>query len=349
MQQRCLGVLCLLHLLLLRSCAGKVPVIIVFGDSTVDSGNNNFINTVVKSNYAPYGRDFDGGKATGRFSNGRLATDFISQAFNLSPTVPPYLDPSYAIKDFAHAVCFASAASGYDYATSNVASAIPLWKQLEYFKDYIGKLRSYQGEAKATETIREGLYIISMGTNDFLENYYAVPGRSSTFTVDEYQNFLIGIAGRFVEEIYALGARKIDLTGLPPMGCLPLERSINFPPSLSDECKQDYNRVARDFNSKLNILMDKLDKEKPDISLVYSNIYDFFDAVLKSPSSYGFEVAEVGCCGASGRLEMGYFCKFPLTCKDASKYVFWDSMHPTQKMNKLIADYIVNTTLARFM
>lgn len=121
MLQRCLGMLSLLPLLLLRSSATKVPAIIVFGDSSVDSGNNNFINTIVKSNYEPYGRDFDGGRPTGRFSNGRLATDFISQAFNLSPTIPAYLDPAYDIKDFAAGVCFASAATGYDNATSTIA------------------------------------------------------------------------------------------------------------------------------------------------------------------------------------------------------------------------------------
>ncbi|MCI26738.1 GDSL esterase/lipase, partial [Trifolium medium] len=59
----------------------KVPAIIVFGDSSVDAGNNNFISTVARSNFQPYGRDFMGGKPTGRFSNGRIATDFISEAF----------------------------------------------------------------------------------------------------------------------------------------------------------------------------------------------------------------------------------------------------------------------------
>nr|BAK04466.1 predicted protein [Hordeum vulgare subsp. vulgare] len=63
------------------AAAGKVPAIIVFGDSSVDTGNNNFIPTIARSNFWPYGRDFADGHPTGRFSNGRLATDFISEAF----------------------------------------------------------------------------------------------------------------------------------------------------------------------------------------------------------------------------------------------------------------------------
>lgn len=98
----------------------RVPAIIVFGDSTVDSGNNNQMSTLLKSNFQPYGRDFFGGQPTGRFSNGRLPTDFISEAFGIKPVIPAYLDPSYDIREFATGVCFASAGTGYDNATSDV-------------------------------------------------------------------------------------------------------------------------------------------------------------------------------------------------------------------------------------
>ena len=102
-----------------ETCA-KFPALIVFGDSTVDSGNNNQISTVLKSNFQPYGRDYFDGKATGRFSNGRIAPDFISEGLGLKNAVPAYLDPAYNIADFATGVCFASAGTGLDNATSAV-------------------------------------------------------------------------------------------------------------------------------------------------------------------------------------------------------------------------------------
>lgn len=113
-------ILCILLLPLVSLVRAKVPAIIVFGDSSVDAGNNNYIATVARSNFHPYGRDFVGGKPTGRFSNGRIATDFLSQAFGIKPYVPPYLDPSHNISHFATGVTFASAATGYDNATSDV-------------------------------------------------------------------------------------------------------------------------------------------------------------------------------------------------------------------------------------
>lgn len=63
----------------LRQLASKnnVSCILVFGDSSVDPGNNNILPTTMKGNFLPYGMNFFGGRPTGRFSNGRLATDFI--------------------------------------------------------------------------------------------------------------------------------------------------------------------------------------------------------------------------------------------------------------------------------
>ena len=117
----------LLLLLLTASSVGvaraapRVPAVIVFGDSTVDTGNNNAIGTVLKSNFAPYGRDMAGGaRPTGRFCNGRLPPDFVSEALGLPPLVPAYLDPAYGIQDFARGVCFASAGTGLDNKTAGV-------------------------------------------------------------------------------------------------------------------------------------------------------------------------------------------------------------------------------------
>ncbi|KAI7999264.1 GDSL esterase/lipase [Camellia lanceoleosa] len=57
----------------------SISAVFVFGDSTVDPGNNNYIETVFKSNFPPYGKDFPSHIATGRFTNGRLVTDYIGK------------------------------------------------------------------------------------------------------------------------------------------------------------------------------------------------------------------------------------------------------------------------------
>ncbi|KAJ0984395.1 hypothetical protein J5N97_002751 [Dioscorea zingiberensis] len=344
--------LCSMILVQLLSCftqitAASVPATIVFGDSSVDAGNNNQLSTIAKSNFKPYGRDFIGGNPTGRFSNGRLAIDFISEAFGLPPTVPAYLDPAFGIQNFSTGVCFASAASGYDNATADVLSVLPLWKQMEYFKEYQRRLKAFQGEKKAKETLNNALYIMSLGTNDFLENYYTMPGRSRQQTVYQYENFLTGIAERFIIQLHRLGAQKIDLTGLPPMGCLPLERATNL--MYVSNCNENYNNVAKNFNSKLQHLVRKLNRQLPGLRLVYSDVYSVFADIVRDPMSFGFENADRGCC-ATGLFEMGYVCnRNPFTCDNANKYVFWDAFHPTEHTNSIIADYLMKTSLAAFL
>ncbi|XP_010536687.1 PREDICTED: GDSL esterase/lipase At4g26790-like [Tarenaya hassleriana] len=326
---------------------GKVPAVIVFGDSTVDSGNNNQISTVLKSNFQPYGRDFFGGQPTGRFSNGRIPPDFISEAFGVKKTVPAYLDPAYSIADFATGVCFASAGTGYDNATSDVLSVIPLWRELDNYKEYQSRLRSFLGEEKADEVVREALYLISIGTNDFLENYYLLPHRSSQYSADEYQKFLAGISRNFIAELYGLGARKISLTGLVPIGCLPLERTTRI--IYGSQCIDEYNDAARDFNVKLESMAAEMNLQHYGLKLVFSNPYGLFSEILNNPQSFGFRNVRSACCG-TGYYEMSYLCDKlnPFTCTDADKYVFWDSFHPTEKTNAIVAAHILKHDLSQF-
>lgn len=56
--------------------------LLVFGDSTVDPGNNNHLQTTARANFLPYGLNFFGRRPTGRFTNGRLATDMIGTFFS---------------------------------------------------------------------------------------------------------------------------------------------------------------------------------------------------------------------------------------------------------------------------
>lgn len=325
-----------------------VPAVIVFGDSSVDSGNNNMISTFLKSNFRPYGRDIDGGSPTGRFSNGRIPPDFISEAFGIKSLIPAYLDPAYTIDDFVTGVCFASAGTGYDNATSAILNVIPLWKEVEFYKEYQDKLKAHIGEEKSNEIISEALYIISLGTNDFLGNYYGFTTLRFRYTISQYQDYLIGIAENFIRQLYSLGARKLSITGLIPMGCLPLERAINIFGGFH-RCYEKYNIVALEFNVKLENMISKVNKDLPQLKALSANVYDLFNDIITRPSFYGIEEVEKACC-STGTIEMSYLCNKMnlMTCKDASKYMFWDAFHPTEKTNRIISNYLIPKLLAAF-
>ncbi|KAG1361030.1 putative GDSL esterase/lipase [Cocos nucifera] len=79
----------------------KVPAIYVFGDSTADVGNNNYLpGSNAKANFPHYGIDFPHSRPTGRFSNGYNGIDFLVMLRNLSSTLKGMkysLGSSYAV------------------------------------------------------------------------------------------------------------------------------------------------------------------------------------------------------------------------------------------------------------
>lgn len=60
-----------------NSTSHAVPALFIFGDSTVDAGNNNGLPTLAQATFWPYGKDFDTHIPTGRFADGRLSVDYI--------------------------------------------------------------------------------------------------------------------------------------------------------------------------------------------------------------------------------------------------------------------------------
>lgn len=173
------------------TCTKKIPAILVFGDSTVDPGNNNFINTIFKSNHGPYGLNFPGQVSTGRFSDGKLITDMVASTLKIKSLIPPYLQPNLSDDNLRTGVSFASAGSGYDEETSTASGVIPITDQVMNFREYKEKLRRIVGDEEATRIISGALVVVSAGTNDFVFSFYDFPTRRLQFHIDGYQDFLL--------------------------------------------------------------------------------------------------------------------------------------------------------------
>ncbi|KAF3788791.1 hypothetical protein EJ110_NYTH15790 [Nymphaea thermarum] len=86
----------------------NVKAMFIFGDSIVDSGNNDFLDTNAKSNYFPYGVDFP----LGRFTNGRTSADILGQLLGLPHLLPTFNDPQTKGSSILAGVNYASAGAG---------------------------------------------------------------------------------------------------------------------------------------------------------------------------------------------------------------------------------------------
>ncbi|XP_043709195.1 uncharacterized protein LOC122658342 [Telopea speciosissima] len=316
-----------------------IPAVFGFGDSIIDPGNNNNIGTVVKCNFHPYGKDFVGGIPTGRFCNGKVPTDFFVGDLGIKEYLPAYLDPTLGPQDLLTGVSFASGGAGYDPLTSKIASVLSFSDQLKLFKEYIEKLKMIAGEERAKTIIAKSLYIIVAGSDDIANTYFPTPFRKN-YDVSSYTDLMLRSALNFIQELYNLGARTMAVLDVPPIGCVPSQRTIAG--GTERNCAEKYNQAALLFNSKLSSQIDSLDKKLPRSKIVAVEIYKPLLDIIQNPNSYGFEEVRDGCCG-TGKIEVSILCNdlVPVTCPDDTKYLFWDSYHPTQSGYRVLTTSIL--------
>lgn len=88
-----------------------------------------------------------------------------------------------------------------------------------------------------------------------------------------------------MQNLYALGARKIFITSTGPLGCLPYEMwQFNV---TNGTCFEEPNKWVQIYNSKLQAAMQGLTQRISDLYLVYGNAYDKVYAYVQTPEDYG--------------------------------------------------------------
>ncbi|XP_050365757.1 GDSL esterase/lipase EXL3-like [Argentina anserina] len=263
----------------------RVPAVFMFGDSIVDTGNNNNLTTFLKSNFPPYGRDFLGGAPTGRFCNGKIPSDFVVEELGIKEYLPAYLNPRLQATDLLTGVNFASSGSGFDPLTSTVMHVMPLSEQLDMLKECIEKLNKYVGEEKANNIISNSLFMVETGSDDIVNTYYHTPTRFFQYDIHGYTDLLLSEASVFVQKLYELGARRIGILSLPPIGCIPSQRTLAG--GTERTCAKKYNDAAELFNTKLSTMADSKTSNLPDARVVYMDTYNPFLHILQNIDKYG--------------------------------------------------------------
>ncbi|XAR61631.1 Triacylglycerol lipase [Bertholletia excelsa] len=260
-----------------------VPAVFVFGDSNVDPGNNNNRITIAKAIFPPYGKDFMGGKPTGRFSNGRIPSDFIVEELGIKELLPAYLDPSLQTEDLTTGVDFASGGAGYDPLTSESSNAISMSGQLDLFKEYTAKLKGLVGGERTSTILNNGVFVVLAGGNDVTNTYFAL--RRAQYDLPSYVDLIVRLASDFVQELYGLGARRIAVLGSPPGGCTPAQRTLLGGPQRN--CAEHLNQAAELFNTRLSEKLSSLNSNFPDARMVYTDIYTPNLDIILNPQKYG--------------------------------------------------------------
>ncbi|KAK2419328.1 GDSL esterase/lipase [Trifolium repens] len=320
----------------------KPRAFFVFGDSLVDSGNNNYLVTTARADSPPYGIDYPTGRPTGRFSNGLNIPDLISQRLG-AESVLPYLSPRLRGEKLLAGANFASAGIGILNDTGvQFLNIIRMYRQLDYFEEYQHRVASIIGPARTKKLINKGLVLITVGGNDFVNNYYLVPysARSRQYSLQDYVKFLIVEYRKLLQRIYDLGARRVIVTGTGPLGCVPAELAMRG--TDEDRCDAELQRAATLYNPQLQHMVQGLNKKIGKDIFITANTALIHSDYISNPKAYGFNTSRIACCGQGPYNGIGLCTPLSDLCPDRNLYAFWDAFHPSEKANKIIVERIMS-------
>ncbi|GAB2259511.1 hypothetical protein Droror1_Dr00010366 [Drosera rotundifolia] len=333
---------------------GPTPTIIVFGDSTADPGNNNYINTWDKSNFWPYGVDFPFGVATGRFTNAFLMTDIAATYLRGDFTIiKAFLDPSLSLEDMKQGVSFASAGSGYDPDVAQADGALSLPQQLDNFSKYQAQLEASIGANETQKLVKEAICVVSISTNDIFDYWFGLTKRKQSLNVPNYQQFMISQFKNFMQALLDQGAKNFFVIGAPPVGHLP--ESITFQGKSANSTGRQpveaLTTASDDFNKMLKKELQTMQTGLVNHTIFYGDIYGAILDIVTNPAKHGYKVVDKGCCG-TGLQEYGMLCTLSALrygiCSNRSEYFFWDGVHPTQRGYQSLFDAL-KPTIDAFM
>ncbi|XP_078159770.1 GDSL esterase/lipase At2g23540-like [Carex rostrata] len=320
----------------------------VFGDSLVDSGNNNYFQTLSKADTRPNGIDFkaSGGSPTGRFTNGRTIADISGELLGQISYAPPFLAPNTTGSVLLNGVNYASGGGGILNGTGKLfVNRLGLDIQVDYFNQTRKQLDDLLGKAKAKQFLTEkSIFSITIGSNDFLNNYLLPVVSTGTRISESPDNFIKDLIANLkiqLTRLYTLDARKFVVANVGPIGCIPYQKTINN--IAENECVSLPNQLAKQYNGQLRELLAELNDNLPGAKFCLANVYDLVYELINNYEHYGFNTASQACCG-NGGIYRGLIPCGPTTtmCEDRSKHVFWDPYHPSEASNLLMAKYIVD-------
>ncbi|KAK9689941.1 hypothetical protein RND81_09G092800 [Saponaria officinalis] len=326
----------------------SIDYLFQFGDSISDTGNLVIQHPIGAHNFAsfPYGLTIH--KPTGRCSDGFLMIDQFATFFG-KPFLNPYLDTK---TDFTHGVNFAVAGStALDTATLQAMGVLSpvttssLNVQLDWFRTHLENICGTALDCQ--DKLSRSLVVIETGGNDY--NYAMLQGMTMDQVCDIVAQVVETIKNA-AKQVIGFGATRVYIPGNFPIGCLPIYKATFENVYSLDEldCSDGLNDFARFHNDNLKQVIEELQKEYPEVAIIYGDYYSALSSIIENVGPLGFDVSSKfkACCGSGENeynFDMGRFCGTNgyEVCEDPNKFVSWDGIHMTQQAYKRMSQWLL--------
>jgi phospholipase/lecithinase/hemolysin len=332
--------------MVLTAYATTIKKIVVFGDSLSDNGNIYAATTAgswlseklcqdlgiscsklpIIPQSPPYYQ--------GRFSNGPVWIEDISQMMNLTQTVTQFSD--YA---FGGAWLEAAGYGGKGIAPDDIGVQVSTYMFLYPFEK--GKVDDY-------------LFVIWAGGNDYLNRRSNVESATtkSIKAIHEQINKLMGY-----------GAKIFLIPNLPDLGATP------WATSQGHQFAENLTALSLQHNQKLAAMILKEQRANPNVKFITVDAMQFFKDLDVNGSKYGLKNVKDACydgkfystnsvptvfaddkvnkiMNENIELREAYMTTYIANkgqqmCVNPDEYLFWDHVHPTKIVHQLLANYVL--------
>ena len=160
------------------------------------------------------------------------------------------------------------------------------------------------------------LDVVWGGANDLFDALGSNPTTTQITACDNSVATYAGNIAGLINTLHAAGAVSFLVPNLPPLGSTPRFNTNPYSAAI--------NSVTRDFNADLSADLLAIENADPDVNIHTMDVYSLFNQVVANPSSYGFNNVTDPAISTPGA--------------DPSRYMFWDTIHPTAAGHALLAE-----------
>lgn len=282
---------------------GGFDKIYIFGDSLADPGNIYALTGQAAK--APYELIPDEPYAIGghQFSNGKTWAQRFAQNMRLNKSGKAALDAPGKNGNYAF--------GGSRLRPLDTARVPSGGDQVNlYLADHNGKAND------------DALYVIQFGGND-ARDALEVLGGGDFSAAKAIIASAVEAEIDMIKQLYDSGARHFLVVNVPNIGLTPAVK-LAGPDAVFFS-----SILVASFNEGLATALSYL-RMYPGLEIRSLDLFSILNSVVDSPADFGIGNAESAC--------LMFYVKSGAKCSNPENYVFWDGIHPTAVIHKLIGD-----------
>jgi phospholipase/lecithinase/hemolysin len=295
--------------------AANFNQVFVFGDSLSDTGNvanaTNFIlpPSPPPPQTSPYFQ--------GRFSNGPLWVDYLSQELGLNPTLATSPNANTATQGVNFA--FSGSTTGLNNAFPEIATLPGVLAQVNLFTQSL--------QANNQKADPNALYFVWGGGIDYLFGNATNPTE------------VVGNLANAITSLTTAGAKNIGVFNLADLGTLPfITNNPNNPPQLA----AGLTALTQGHNAGLSNVTNAL-RSSTGANIFTVDVNQLLTNISMNPQRFGFiNVANACFLADFDQVRAGNFT----LCSNPNNFLYYDGVHPTTRGHNLIALTALNAVRA---